>query len=57
MHVKTMYKELIDEAASQRKLYEKNIELNHKMDQLKDQVKNKSAILNQIKRKIDVFDY
>ena len=29
-HVKTMYKELLDEAASQRKLHEKNIELNSK---------------------------
>lgn len=56
-HVKTMYKELLDEAASQRKLHEKNIELNHKMEALRQEVKHKSNYLNQSQRKIQVFDH
>lgn len=56
-HVKTMYKELLDEAASQRKLNEKNIELSQKMDTLRQEVKGKSSVVNQSQRKIEVFDY
>jgi len=34
-HVKTMYKELLDEAANCRKLNEKNSDINKKIEELK----------------------
>lgn len=56
-HVKTMYKELLDEAASYRKLNQKNIELTGNIDNQKMDIKEKQEILKAKDRKIEVFNY
>ena len=56
-HIKTIYKELLDEANSNKRLREQVTDKNTKIDDLADQVKQKADILSVFRRANELFEY
>lgn len=56
-HIKTIYKELLDEANSNKRLREQIKDKNEKVDELADQIKEKADILSVFRRANELFEY